>query len=174
MTHFAKCTSEDNKGGDLSFFIKISIIANAAGAAGAAYIIALPTLAEDDFFVAQVVGLSHVCLPGAKSFLYICHSRSGCPAMWDHWFEFFVVPFMEECAQANRFMTDANGDPFDPVLTMDGELGILARAFSQRVLAAFKRIRASVVKLGASATIWEQALDAYTIFRCVFFFSQHD
>ena len=155
----------DNKKGDLNILIKCSCLGNAAGIFGCAYIASVPDMPEDSFFALPVVGLTCSSVAGESSFLYLCHSRAGCAAMWEHWFLNVAIPLIAKSAAGNSGMRDPNGDNWRNLFSLDGEAIILQQAFSPAVLAALKAAGIDVAKLSPSSTSFSQAWDCGTMFR---------
>ena len=107
--------------GGLGFAIKHYHFHNATGdLAPAVFIISDDTMAEDDFFVEEVVGLSHTQLVDATGYLVFTKTRN-CNAQFYRWYAHFIVaPFVIKCRESLGCVT-ADGAPMRAFVVCDGE-----------------------------------------------------
>jgi hypothetical protein len=98
------CSSIPNA---MNLLIKWIHMCNAGGeSSDLVLIVALPTMPEDTFFAKYVVAMSNNSIPGSGGWIYFCRTRGGCPGLWQHWFEFVVIPTIVRSANAhNRKVT---------------------------------------------------------------------
>ena len=164
-------TSATNKKGDLSILIKWFGIISAQGSTGGCFIVALPDMPEGEFFAMELEGLSHSSDVNARpTWLYLCKSRAGNPAMWKHIFLNVIIPLIAASAKKFSFMKDINGQPFRSFLATDGEAVILLMAFDDDVRRAFKEALIDYFKMAPSSTHFGQPLDVGRSFTYGFLF----
>jgi hypothetical protein len=78
--------------------IKWYMICNAAGIIGEdVFVVADPTMDEDDCVIHTVYGLSHSTMIGGKGYLCVARSRSGNLKFYRWYFSNVVIPFAKSC-----------------------------------------------------------------------------
>ena len=130
---------------------------------------------EDNFFVQKVSSLSSSystdCTQEGR--VYICKTKAGNRALWQHYFTQVLNPIIVTSRKAhqrgNAVSVDGSPLPFNlkarSMLCSDGEAIIMNSVFTPYVLAAFKAAEVDYLKLGPSCTKVQQAWDAGTLFR---------
>ena len=132
---------------------------------------------EHEFFVQKVSALSSSYSTDCtqEGWVYICKTKAGNRALWQHYFTEVLLPIIvtsrkaHERAAGNTVSADGPPLPFNlktrSMLCSDGEAIIMNALFTPFVLAAFKAAEVDYLKLGPSCTKVQQAWDAGTLFR---------
>ena len=176
---------------NLNLLVKWFGLSNAGGESGPlVLIIAVPSMAEDTFFAAQITCMQSTTTCGEKGWLYISQTRGGCYSMWVHYYLNVTVPMItlsnethehkvsSSCQSRTallifRFidntyiiiMQNIDGSPMRNYYSQDGEAEILIPAMDEEVQAAFEGANTDFIKGPPSATGIHQAWDRSTNFR---------
>lgn len=151
----------------LNLLVKWVLMASAQGETSPlVLIITIPDMKDGTFFAKKLVGLSGSQEIGASGWLYLCNSRAGNAALWQHWFKNVVIPTMQSCRDAHD-EPDSSGEAARIFFSTDGEAVIMQEVFDPDILQRLEFVRCDMVKGGPSATSRHQACDVMVVFRDV-------
>lgn len=82
---------------DLAILIKLYVLGNAMGELGKMVaIVAVDGIPEGEFFECHIPGFTNTTICDAVGSVYLCASKAGCPALWQHLFLTYIIPEIEK------------------------------------------------------------------------------
>ena len=151
--------------GGLGFAVKYYHFHNANGDMGpAVFIIADDTMGPDDFFVEEVIGLSHTQLMTATGYLVFTKTRNCNKAFYEWYALQIVTPFVTTCRETHD-CKNPDGTPMSAFVICDGEpsqITVFQQAF---ILLAFAVALIIFAKSPASCSATTQSSDDSHMFN---------
>ena len=153
--------------GTLGMAIKYLHFHNAAGnAAPPVYIIADPSLGEDEFVWEEIPNFGNTADVGTVGYIVACKTRN-CNAAFYRWYGTTIVePFVQKCRTINE-CKNLDGTPERAFVTCDGEASQISVFQEEQMLALFVEALIDFGKSPASCSATCQSSDASVFFKAL-------